>query len=496
MRMSRSLIPPVLLASIAIGLQACGDSGGDADKFAGTSSGLPNVLLISIDTLRADHMSAYGYERATTPNLADLANEGARFLAAYAPTATTGPSHASLFTSLYPPTHRVIKNGRTLGGDHETLAEVLARWGYRCGAAVSSYVLNHKFGFQQGFHHWDDDLSRADVRVTTRAVDGVKTDGKYYGQADDTTRRALSWLEGRGSSAREPFFLFVHYYDPHYPYEAPAPFADRFASGEFGEPTDRDDSGLERTIAAYDGEIAFADHEVGRLLAALDSLGLAEQTLVVVTSDHGEGLKRHGHMHHGIHIYEEAVHVPLILRWPGRIAAGASVATPVALTDVAPTILELVRGEGDSSALDAELGDLLSEQRRPSQAPAAERGHSLVPLLSGGSEGVGTSAPVFFYRRHYEGSKVSGEWVEGERFGVRQGRWKYLRGDGPKGEELYDLESDPMERKNLFSKRPEVAGPLSQRLDVWHRSVLREDSEQADLSPDDRAKLKALGYVD
>jgi arylsulfatase A-like enzyme len=216
-----------------------------------------------------------------------------------------------------------------------------------------------------------------------------------------------------------------------------------------------------------------------------------------VTSDHGEGLMDHNHLNHGVHIYEEAVHVPLIMRWPARIVGGASVSTPVELTDVAPTILDLVRTAADRSGdprggptQSVEPGDLLSVRGEFDVA----RGRSLVPLLFGGGDTA--RGPIFFYRRHYDGSQVARVWAEGERFGIRDGRWKYLRGDGPEGEELFDLEKDPAERQNLFSVRPEVARRLSERLDVWHRSVSREDTEPDALSAQDRARLEALGYVE
>jgi arylsulfatase A-like enzyme len=442
-----------------------------------------HVLLVSIDTLRADHMSVYGYERATTPALETLAGQGVRFDAAYAPTSTTAPSHVSLFTSLYPPTHRVIKNGRVLAERHVTLAEVLTGWGYRCAAVVSSFVLNRKFNYDQGFESWNDDFSLARSPGGVTAWEGGRVEGKFYGRADDTTRRAIEWLEGRASE--QPFFLFVHYYDPHDPYAPPAGWLERLG-------TDAQEArGLERAIARYDAEIAFVDSEVRRLFEALDELGLGADMLVVLVGDHGEGLMDHGHLNHGADIYEEAVRVPLIARLPGRIAAGSRVVAPVALIDVAPTILELVAEGGPAS-------DKPSHHPSPDEllrdSEGAAGGRSLVELLGG--EASSAERPVYFYRRHYEGAMVGRVWAEGEKFGVRDGRWKYTRGSGSKSEELYDLDADPAERNNLLDSRRDVAERLAEQLDVWLRSVSRPDSAEALLSEEDRARLEALGYVD
>jgi arylsulfatase A-like enzyme len=449
--------------------------------------------LISIDTLRADHSSAYGYERATTPALETLAEQGVRFDAAYAPTATTGPTHASLFTSLYPPTHRVIKNGRVLADEHETLAEVLTRWGYQCGAVVSSYVLHGKFNYGQGFESWNDDFSGADTPIGVTVWEDGRIEGKFHGRADDTTRRAIRWLESR--SVSQPFFLFVHYFDPHDPYEPPARFRRRFVS----ELPMNERGGLDLLVASYDAEIAYTDHMVEKLLAALDALELADETLVVVTGDHGEGLMDHGHLNHGVHIYEEAVRVPLILRWPGRIAAGGAIATPAELTDVAPTILELVRpgvqrGDGlPGGPIKVELAELLREEG------GAARGRSLASQIfqsTAGSSAASEPDPVYLYRRHYDGSMVGRMWTEGEQFGIRAGRWKYIRGDGSASAQLFDLAADPGEQRNLVEASADVASQLSARLEAWRLSVSRNVEQPDRLQPEDRARLKALGYAD
>ena len=425
----------------------------------------PNVLLITIDTIRADHLSAYGYELETTPELSRLAGEGVRFDTAYASTATTAPSHVSLFTSLHPVTHRVVKNGRPLAPGHETLAEILSSKGFDTAGIVSSYVLSGRFDYGQGFDTWNEDFELADVPELPVAWDGQIIPGKFHGRADDTTRRALSWLRARSKGA-PPFFLFVHYYDPHDPYDPPSEFADRFGSAS-SRP-------LERVVGRYDAEIAFTDQEIGRLLAGLSEMGLARDTIVVVTGDHGEGLMQHGHMAHGVNVYEEAIRVPLLFRWPGGIAEGASFDTPVGILDIAPTLLELLGIEPGGRGFE---------------------GRSLAPVLRGDIADY-ESQPIWSYRRSYEPRMVERTWVEGEKFAVRKGRWKYILGPEEQFEELFDLEIDPGERQNLFEERPEVAGELRELVESFRERVTRPDPEIPVLDQADRARLEALGYVE
>ena len=222
----RGVLRPSLLAWISLAGLACSP---DAAELRAADP-RPNILLVSLDTTRADHLSAYGYERDTSPTLRALSAEGVRFEVAYAPSATTGPSHASLFTSLYPLTHRVVKNGRSLAPEFDTMAELLSRAGFQTAAVVSSFVLSERFGYAQGFDVFDADFSGADVPSGTTLWEGHSVEGKFYGRADDTTRRALAWLDGRRAPDR-PFFLFVHYFDPHDPYHVPRGFQPPFQPG-------------------------------------------------------------------------------------------------------------------------------------------------------------------------------------------------------------------------------------------------------------------------
>ena len=436
---------------------ACSSSGSRA-------RGGMNVLLVTIDTLRADHCSAYGYGRKTTPTLEELARQGTRMGVAYAPTATTGPSHASLMTSLYPITHGVVKNGMVLDSGFETLAEVLQAQGYRTAAVVSSFVLDVKFGYGQGFETYDDDFDAQSATIERPEFDGQEVEGGFDQTGDRTTEKA-SHLLARLAAGGEPFFLWVHYFDPHAPYAPPPEFASRFPADDPGDE-------LSRAKSGYDGDIAFADHELGRLLAALDESDPLKSTLVVVVGDHGEGLMQHGHMHHGVQIYEEAVRVPLLFRLPERIAP-RTLEPPVELVDVMPTILELAR----------------LEHPRPLQ------GRSLAAALTEGAP-LDRERAVYLHRRHYDPGEIGGIPVAGEKFGIRRGSWKYIEGEQEGTRELFNLVDDPGERTNLVASETAVATELSASLAAWRAAHRSTADGAAGLSPEDRAKLRSLGYVD
>ena len=450
----------VLLAP-ALAMLACGPSA--REKRAADPR--PDLLLISLDTTRADHLSAYGYGRPTSRRLEALAAEGVRFDRAYAPSATTGPTHATLFTSVHPITHGVRKNGHVLGDAFETLAGLLGGVGYETGGVASSYVLNAKFGYGRGFDRYDDDLSQAETPSGVRLWEGIQVEGHFYGRADDTTRRALELLDQREDPSR-PFFLFVHYFDPHDPYTPPPGYTPPFSPGP------KEALKLNRTIFRYDTLIAYTDQEIGRLLDGLRERGLAEDTVVMVVADHGEGLMQRGHMAHGVHVYEEAVRVPFIVRWPGRLRAGKVVEAPVALLDVAPTFLGLAGLEGG----------------------AAFRGRDLSPVLRG-DVAEPDARPIYLYRRTYAGGEVSpGVYAKGEKFGVRDGRWKLIEGPEEGTLELYDLLTDPQELRNLAASEPDRVEALRGRLEAFRAEHERDGGGAAPISPEDRARLKALGY--
>lgn len=429
----------------------------------------PNVILISIDTLRKDHCSAYGYQRNTTPNLRVLAEQGARFDLAYAPSSSTAPSHATMFTSLYPITHQVLKQGHKLSQEDYTLAECLSANGYQTAAVVASFVLDAKFGFSQGFSFYDDTF-----KLSTSSIHR-----KYWSdqpdvidqRADETTRKAIGWLR-KQRSWEQPFFLFVHYFDPHAPYVPPESIVSHLA------PHGKEQTDLQNIVGRYDGEIAFTDQEIGKLLKVLKRMNLEENTLVVVTSDHGEGLGQHDHLGHSINIYEEAVRVPLIFRWPNRIAQGRVFSRQVELVDLVPTILDLIGIKPDGFSC---------------------QGRSLVAPLRGESS-LDKDRPIYLYREYYKDRQMkllSGEKVrlKGGKFGIRLGNWKYIEGKEENTKELFDLAADPQERVNLSTTFPKKTAELASQLTEWKKVHARKESVQNRIPEDDLERLKALGYV-
>ena len=249
----------------------------------------PNLVLISIDTCRADHLSCYGYERPTTPNIDAVASEGALFERATAAVPLTLPSHSTMLTGTLPPYHGVRDNeGYVLSEANETLAEILKARGYKTAAAVGSFVLDARFGLAQGFDTYDD---RMDAGPAT-PFSGAERRG------EEVSRSAVQWLE---ANREEPFFLFLHYFDPHWDYRPPPPFDEIYAD----EP--------------YAGEVAYVDHCIGTVLDKLKSLGLYDTALIAIVGDHGESLGQHGEPGHGFFVYESSLRTPFIVRPPGGL---------------------------------------------------------------------------------------------------------------------------------------------------------------------------------
>ncbi len=467
----------ILLMAIAFMSASCG---------RGSDGARPDVLLVTIDTLRADHCSLYGYERATTPHLDRLAAEGVTFESAYAPMATTAPSLATLMTSLYPLAHGVTRNAWVLADAHETLAERLARAGYITGAFISSIVLAHDFGLAQGFAHYDDDLRGADSTLKLKEWHGVKVPGGNTDRrADQTTERALGWLSSARQDERR-LFLWVHYMDPHEPYTPPSGTGDPFGAAE----SSRDS--LAHLVARYDTEILFTDTQLGRLVDAFEAGSGARGALLVVAADHGEGFLDHGWRGHGPQIYEEAVRVPLVFRWSGTIPGGVVVRRPAGLQDIAPTLFELLGIDAGDGAF-------------PGRNLAGDWGEE--PVSS-------AESPLFFQRTTYERDGVvepirlweldrrtfgSGVRVRGEQFGVRLGPWKYIEAPeeiAPR--QLYDLREDPRERLNLSSMHTDIAGRLSTRLAEWRatQEAGQLPLPERSVTPAERRALETLGYLE
>jgi arylsulfatase A-like enzyme/predicted Zn-dependent protease len=394
-----------------------------------------NVLVVSVDTLRADRVGAYGYKAASTPTLDRLAARGVRFANATTTTPLTLPAHASLFTGLFPEGHGVRDNGGFyLADEATTFAEVMKARGYRTGGFVGAFVLDRRWGVSQGFDTYFDefDLSQSELP----GMDAIQRRGA------EVVDRAISWLEvARGT----PFFAFVHLYDPHTPYEAPEPFRSRFPRTQHG---------------SYDAEIAYADFQVGRLLDAIDRAGQLENTLVVFLGDHGEALGGHGEQTHGFFVYQEAVRIPLVIAGPG--VPIRTVADPVRIVDVLPTALEFVG------------------------IPVPDvQGRSLLPAIEGQRLDLLAYSETWYPRHHYGWSELRA---------VQDGRYKYVQAPRP---ELYDLQSDPGETVNLVEKQKGTADALGRALqDIVARTTRAANGRQpARVDPEVEERLRALGYV-
>jgi arylsulfatase A-like enzyme/predicted Zn-dependent protease len=400
-----------------------------------------NVLLITLDTTRADRIGAYGYEPAETPRLDRFATEGVLFEQPITPTAFTLPSHSSIMTGLYPPFHGVRLNGGSALADVQvTLAERLADAGYRCGAVIGAFVLDQRWGLSQGFESYDDDFKLEPEQKLDLA--GVQRPG------DEVVERGIEWLE---QNDPRPFFTWLHLYDPHIPYEPPEPYRSRFAG--------RGMSGL------YDGEIAFTDAQVGRVLDWLEQRGLRENTIVIVVGDHGESLGEHGESEHGYFVYDATVRVPLMIRVPDTDVAGRRVACQVRTIDVAPTVLDLI-GAG---------------------VPEGLHGQSLVPLMLD-PNGQGPTAA------YSESMSVHLQYGWAALYSLRSEGYKFI--DAPRAE-LYSLADDPGERRNLLAETPGVAEDLRARLAELREAIEAgaPKTQEADLDEETLNMLAALGYV-
>jgi arylsulfatase A-like enzyme len=324
----------------------------------------PNVLLLVIDTQRADHLSSYAYGRPTTPRLDSLAKEGVLFERAHSPASWTLPSHASLFTGRWPHEHHAGDPLRPfLDGRYPTLAEALRDSGYATGAFVANtFWVGRQVGLQRGFTRFEDFLlTAADVPFTPLLGRKVQWEvAPKWGwvdlpgrrRADFMHRRLLGWLDDVGN---RPFFAFVNYMDVHGPFLAPPPFSTMFSKSDARtkvteielapttvEASDRLKTRLQESIDSYDGSLAYLDHEIGNLLDTLEKRRVANDTLVIVTSDHGESFGEHGLVNHGNSLYLDQTHVPLIIRFPARVPAGVRDGRPVSLTALPATVLRLI----------------------------------------------------------------------------------------------------------------------------------------------------------
>ena len=415
-RFSRVLI--VLLAASLVG---CGR---ERETFRGAS-----VIVVSIDTLRSDHLPVYGYRGVATPNLDALAADSLVFDRAYSHVPLTLPSHATLFTGLLPAENGVRDNvAFSLAATHPTMASFFNSHGYATGGAVSAIVLSHESGIARGFDFYEDSVEATRLRESLGRVQraGMETEGKL-----------AEWLAGE---KRRPLFAFLHIYEPHSPYEPPEPFAKRYRE------------------RPYDGEIAAADAVVGRFVGELKAQGLYEDSIVVLLSDHGEGLDDHGEAEHGIFLYRESIQVPLWIKLPGSRRRGQRVESPVGLIDVFPTV--------------AELAGLTP--------PEKLSGISLRGIVAGKAPGERQIFSETFYARFHLGWSDLASLVTS--------RHQYIEAPRP---ELYDLVADPAEKRDLAPEKPEQFRELRIAL-----SRLRGPKPSPEAGDPERArKLAALGYL-
>lgn len=407
-------------------------SGRDAYSSITKNSDL-NVLLITLDTTRADRLGSYGYSKAKTPNLDFLALNGVRFANAYCQVPLTLPSHCSILTGAYPTYHNVHNNGTySLALDQVTLAEVLQSKNFQTAAFLASFSVDSRFGLDQGFDLYDDNFQEGSP---FKAVNSERKAGDVYS-------RFSSWLDDHGS---QQFFGWIHFFDPHLPYSPPDSYGKEFAD------------------SPYDGEIAYMDSYVGAVLEKLREKNILGKTLIIVAGDHGEGLGDKVETGHGIFLYDMVMRVPLIFYAENLLPGGKVIPSRVRLIDIMPSVLDLLNIEGSY----------------PYQ------GISLIPVIEGRKKGdLDTYIETYYPRENYGWSELTG---------LISGDWKYIH--APRGE-LYDLKSDPSEKNNLFLTNKKTASDLKERLDVLVRSSsVSPGTGKRTLSQEELTRLRSLGYA-
>ncbi len=401
----------------------------------------PSLLFITVDTLRADRLECYGYRQVKTPRINALAADGILVENAFTPVPVTLPSHASLFTGTYPWFHGVRDfTGSALGPERTTLAELLLAAGYRTGAVIGAAVLEARWGLDQGFSFYSDYFPPQPDRNWQQIAER---------RGDQVVRESLEWIE---KNRQVPFFLWVHLYDPHDPYTPPAPY-----DGLYGS-------------RPYDGEVAWTDECVGRLLDGLKKSGLYESSLIVLVSDHGEGLGEHGEETHGYFLYDSTLRIPLIFKLPGTDAPRARrVSGPLETVDVLPTVIDILGINGKTAAPEIQGRSalaLLLGQAPPSEKP------SLAEIM------------LPFYQFDY--SPLSS---------LRTGRFKYIEAPKP---ELYDTAADPGEKNNLTGSVPDQAAGMKEALRRQMERTAAKKGQVAAPRITDSAmaeKLASLGYL-
>ncbi len=429
-----------LFAIFVLGFVAWGLSG-LRHRFAPLEREALNVIVVTADTLRPDRLGCYGNTRVATPNLDGLAESGVLFEHTTTVTPLTLPSHASIFTGTFPMYHGVRDNGGYyLEQDQLTLAEILKEKGYSTAAFVAAFVLDSRWGLDQGFDHYFDEFDFSEVDDIS--LDSVQRRG------DEVMGEAIDWLE---SVKKDRFFSWIHLYDPHTPFDPPEPYRSQYQGVQWG---------------LYDGEVAFLDSLMGQLLDWLDANQLTENTIVAFLGDHGESLGQHQEITHGFFVYDATVAVPFILKTPHRRLEGRRVSAQVRTIDLMPTLLDLLGFD----------------------IPERIQGRSLVELGSGRTDDLGLIAysESLYPRHHYGWSDLKS---------LRNGTLHYIASPSP---ELYDISKDPQEKTNLATERPEdikaFERELQEILELYSVEGIDEKGPEA-LDPETQAQLAALGYL-
>lgn len=411
---------------LASALSGCAQRTRSQD-LAGRARGM-NLLLFTLDTTRADRLGCYGHELARTPTLDRLAAEGVLFEWIFAPVPLTLPSHATLLTSTFPPENGIHDNARNaLGPGIPTLAEIFRTNGHATAAFIAVEILDSRYGLDRGFDHYEDSIWL-----------GAKTGSEI--PANVVRGRAAEWLN---ATAEEPFFVWIHFYDPHRPYKEYPDFGSEASS-------------------RYDGEIAFVDQNIGLILATLEVRGVLSNTLTVVTADHGESLGNHRELYHGTFIYDSTQRVPLIFHALELLDGGKRISTSASLADVAPTLLDLYGWP----------------------VPESMSGASLLPSLAGNSM---PDRPAYL---ETESPLLNFGWSP--LYGVSKGRWLYVEAPRP---ELYDRFEDPDQADNLYDAESSRVSELAEELERLRNDMTTHKIRSLEVDEETTKKLQSLGYV-
>ncbi len=498
-------------------------------RSTGRNGLLPNVIIITLDTTRRDHLSSYGYPLNTTPNIDRLARDGVIYTNAFSTSGWTLPSHSSLFTGLYPYEHGAHRFAaqstdqrasekfgiHPLHSDHQTLAETLSAHGYRTGAIIGGPFLSSTFGVAQGFEvyndhfPWDDFLLRSEwiqlypVRKFSQLM-GISLrllfPSSNQRRADHVSQYAVRWLN-RGDE--RPFFLFLNYFDPHSPYDPPPPFNRLFETDTLGmvrPPSsltskmniltgtfDYDPKFIRYQISQYDGEISYMDYYLGAVIDYLKEVKIYDNTLIIITSDHGEILGEHNRFGHGRPLFEQLLQIPLIIKFPGGVRSGEVIDESIQLVDLMAVIL---------SSLDLPLPDNVY---RPPSLALDQEAHEVIsevyPKIAARLENTSSfedtsSASDRILTEHLDCYLTCTQRV------IYIDSYKYIRASCGR-EELYHLDSDPGETINRVETDKEVVRQCRLRLENWLAETRTHIKVEEDFAPDPslRAKLTALGYL-